>query len=84
MICRGWQYLAGKVRGLDHDNGLEYLVRNKEGAILLGIDLLCPAPQQILLPCDLVALDAAASSGEGIKMRPGKSGSGLLGVLISA
>ena len=73
MTSEVLEYLAGKVWGLDHDDGLEDLVRHKEGAILLGIDLLCPATQQITASMGLGACHARAPSEEGIKMRPEQS-----------
>ncbi len=73
MTSEVLEYLAGKVWGLDHDDGLEDLVRHKEGAILLGIDLLCPATQQITASMGLGARHAIAPSEEGMKMRPEQS-----------
>ena len=73
MTSEVLEYLAGKVWGLDHDDGLEDLMRHKEGAILLGIDLLCPATQQITASMGLGARHAIAPSEEGMKMRPEQS-----------
>ena len=73
MTSKVWRYLAGKVWGLHHDDGLEDLVRHKERAVPLGINLLCPATQQIMASLSLVTHQAKAPSEEGMKMRPEQS-----------
>ena len=83
MTSEVLEYLAGKVWRLHHDDGLEDLVRHKERAILLSIDLLCPATQQLTASMGLVAGHARASSEEGIAMRPKQRSSVPLRVLIA-